>query len=49
MNVDVKIVSRLETFLARVFGKKSNYENGYCAVTMHDWLNKTYITDIRMK
>ena len=43
---DVKVVSRFETFLAKLFGKKEVYENKYFILTIHLWLNKNYITNI---
>ena len=47
--IDLKRVPRFETFLAKIFGKKENYENEYFFVTIHVFLNKTYITDINVK
>ena len=47
--IDVKLVSRIETFLARIFGKKGKYENEYFRVVIHEWLNRVYITEIDEK
>ena len=46
---DVKVVSRLETFLARIFGKKERYENEYFTLTIHYWMGKLYITSLTDK
>ena len=47
--MDIKIVSRFETFLAKVFGKKEVFENKDFIVTIHIWLNKFYIIGIEPK
>ena len=47
--IETKIVSRFTTLLAKIFGKKEEYENEYFFVTVHEWLNKLYITDIHAK
>ena len=44
---DIKVVSRFETFLAKLFGKKEVYENEHFTLTIHTWMGKLYITDIK--
>ena len=39
--------SRLEIFLAKLFGVKRVAQDSGCAVTMHYWRGKYYLTDCK--
>jgi len=39
--------SRLQVWMARLFGKKVTAEDSGCIVTMHKWRGKFYLTNCR--